>query len=105
MSEVPNDASPASSRLPENPNLDWLRKQARRKLREIRKSTPAARLAEAQFQLAKEYGYPSWRALKNHIDSLTVEGQLIDAARAGDVETLRNLLTTHPEKLHVRVPP
>jgi ankyrin repeat protein len=104
MSDVPND-SPASSQLPEKPNLDWLRKQARLRHREMRKSNPLARLAEAQFQLAGEYGFPSWRTLKSHIDSLTIEGQLIASARTGDLATLRQLLASHPEKLHVRVPP
>ena len=48
-------------------------------------ANPGAQLADAQFELAKQYGFSSWRALKAHIDSLTVEGQLFDAARTGDV--------------------
>ena len=65
------------------PNLDWLRKQAKRRLDELRKTNPDAQLADAQFDLAKQYGFPSWRALKAHIDSLTVDGQLFEAARTG----------------------
>lgn len=91
--------------LPESPHLDWLRKQAKRRLEELRKTNPSAKLAEAQFDLAKQHGFSSWRALKSHIDSLTIDGQLVNAARAGDVETLRTLLDKYPEKLHVRVPP
>ena len=78
-------SAPAPLSLPDNPNLDWLRKQAKRRLAELRESNPAAQLAEAQFDLAKQYGFSSWRALKAHVDSLTVDGQLFDAARNGDV--------------------
>ena len=36
-------------------------------------TNPGAQLADAQFELAKQYGFSSWRALKAHVDSLTVE--------------------------------
>ena len=97
--------SAASLSLPENPNLDWLRKQAKRRLEERRKTKPGAQMAETQFNLAKQYGFPSWRALKAHIDSLTLDGQLIEAARKGDAAKLTSLLDQHPEKLHLRIPP
>ena len=48
---------------------------------ELRQTQPDAKLADAQFALAKDYGFPSWRALKAHVDSLSVDGQLFDAAR------------------------
>jgi ankyrin repeat protein len=91
--------------LPDRPDLDWLRKQAKRRLQQLREGRPSAQLADAQFELAREYGFPSWRALKAHIDSLTVDGQLFDAARNGDVETLRARLDEHPDKLHARARP
>jgi ankyrin repeat protein len=91
--------------LPDNPNLDWLRKQAKHRLEELRETNKDAQLADAQFELARHYGFPSWRALKAHIDSLSVEGQLFDAARAGDVNRLAALLDAHPEKLHARAKP
>ena len=84
MSEETPGPPPARS-LPDTPNLDWLRKQAKRRLDELRRRDPAAQLADAQFDLAKAYGFTSWRALKAHIDSLTIDGQLFDAAREGDV--------------------
>ncbi len=86
-------------------NLEWLRKQAKRLLIEMRKTNPAAQLADAQFELAKQNGFSSWRALKAHADTLTVDGQLFDAARRGDVETLTALLDQHPEKLQARDEP
>ena len=76
----------ASVPLPDAPSLDWLRKQAKRRLDELRKTNPDAQLADAQFDLAKQYGFSSWRALKAHIDSLTVDGQLFEAARHGRCE-------------------
>jgi ankyrin repeat protein len=104
MSDDPRaSADPLS--LPDAPNLDWLRKQAKRRLAELRASNPAARLADAQFDLAKHFGFSSWRALKTHIDSLTVDGQLFDAARNGDVDRLTALLDKHPDKLHARAKP
>jgi len=87
------------------PNLEWLRKQAKRHLDELRKTDPQAKLADAQLAIARQNGFPSWRALKAHIDSLSVEGQLFDAARRGDVETLGGLLDQHPEKLQARDQP
>jgi ankyrin repeat protein len=91
--------------LPDNPDLDWLRKQAKRHLEELRRLEPRARLAHAQFALAKDYGFASWRALKAHIDSLSIDGQLFDAARRGDATTLARLLDAHPDKLHIRAAP
>jgi ankyrin repeat protein len=105
MSDQTSGSTPASSVLPDAPNLDWLRKQAKRRLDELRKANPAARLADAQFDLAKQYGFSSWRALKAQVDSLTVDGQLFDAARTGDVVTLTALLDKHPEKLQARNTP
>ena len=86
-------------------NLDWLRKEAKRHLDELRESNPQANLADAQLDVARQNGFPSWRALKAHIDSLTIEGQLFNAARTGDVPTLTALLDQHPEKLAARDEP
>ena len=43
-----------SRQLPENPNLEFLKKEAK----ELRRSMPQAKLADAQHALAKEYGFP-----------------------------------------------
>jgi ankyrin repeat protein len=94
-----------SASLPESPNLDWLRKQARRRLNELRKTDPSVKLADAQFDLSKQYGFTSWRALKTHVDSLTIDGQLFAAAREGDVNTLKTLLDKYPDKLYARAKP
>ncbi len=95
----------APSALPDAPNLEWLRKEAKRRLAELRETKPDTRLAEAQFEIAKQYGFSSWRALKTHVDSLSVDGQLFDAARKGDVASLRTLLDEHPDKRFIRDKP
>jgi ankyrin repeat protein len=103
MSDQPG--RPPSATLPDAANHEWLRKHAKRRLQELRQTTPAAKLADAQFDIAKAYGFSSWRALKAHIDSLTIDGQLFEAARNGDATRLASLLDAHPEKLHVRGKP
>ena len=102
MSEQTPESASGTRPLPDNPNLDWLRKQAKRKLNELRTDNPTAQLADAQFDLAKSYGFSSWRALKAHIESLTIEGQLFAAARDGTAEKLRALLDEHPEGVTAR---
>jgi hypothetical protein len=94
-----------AEQLPEAPSLDWLRKQAKRRVQELRQADPAAKLAAAQFELAQRYGFASWRALKAHVDSLTVQGRVFAAARSGDVAALASLLDEHPDELRARAAP
>lgn len=103
MSEQTPRSAPLE--LPGNPNLEWLRTRAKERLAELRLVTPGVKLAEAQFQIARQYGFASWRALKAHVDSLTIDGKIIDSAGKGDVEQLAALLDEHPDKLHLKVPP
>ena len=46
--------------LPERPNLDQLRRQAR----ELQRRSKPLTLSAAQLALAREYGFPSWARLK-----------------------------------------
>lgn len=105
MAEPPAGSASAPPSLPDAADLDWLRKQAKRRLAELRQAAPDARLAAAQFALARQYGFPSWRALRAHVDARTVEGRLVDAARGGTVERLAALLDEHPDALHARAAP
>lgn len=79
--------------LPANPNLDWLKKTAKQRLVQLRTSQPDAKLHQAQFALAHDYGFKSWRALKSHVDSIHPafrdRDRVFEAARAGDIETVR----------------
>jgi ankyrin repeat protein len=105
MSEAPLTPQPTPTALPEHASLEWLRKQAKRELKSLRETNPAAQLADAQFRVATRYGFSSWRALKAHIDAQTLEGQLFDAARHGRLDALKSLLDRHPDKLHARDKP
>ena len=78
--------------LPDNANLEWLRKEAKRRLRPLKKANPKATLAQAQYQLAKDYGFASWRALKAYVDNLGLYGRLFAAARSGDLATVNEIL-------------
>ena len=52
--------------LPARPSLEQLRKQAKDRLA----SMPEARLADAQFALARDYGFDSWPKLVRHVEAL-----------------------------------
>jgi ankyrin repeat protein len=91
--------------LTDKPNLEWLRKQAKRRLRALRTEHPEAQLAHAQLDLARDFGFANWRDLKAHVDSLTIEGQMIVSAKNGDAKALGALLDLHPDKIGLRVPP
>lgn len=56
--------------LPDNPNLEQLREQAKERLELIRVDAPEAQLSDAQLALARDYGFLSWRALKAEVDRL-----------------------------------
>ncbi len=87
--------------LPAQPNLDWLKKSAKERLAELRVGEPAAKLHQAQLEIAREYGFASWRALKAHVDTLSLDGQIVAAAVQGDARTLARLLGEHPSKLAI----
>jgi hypothetical protein len=81
--------------LPAKPNLEWLRKAAKHRLVALRANDPATKLTAAQRDIAGEYGFTSWRALKAHIDARSDAPTLPDredvfgAARTGDVDAVR----------------
>ncbi len=55
-----------SRQLPEKPNLEYLKKQAKELLRSMRQG----KLADAQHTLANEYGFATWAKLKSHVEAL-----------------------------------
>ena len=105
MSDRTPESASGALALPDSPNLEWLRKQAKRLLRQLQSSDPAAQLADAQFALAKTHGFTSWRALKAHVESLTIEGRAFELARTGDAAALRAMLDENPPLLHAREKP
>jgi hypothetical protein len=59
--------------LPERPDLDQLKRQAKELLAELREREPGKEFAlhDAQFQLAREYGFDSWPKLKAYVEGIT----------------------------------
>lgn len=86
--------------LPARASLDWLRKTARQRLPLLRADRPEARLADAQRDVARDYGFSSWRALKAHIDSRRPSEEAVAAfLRAvgqGDLDAARAALADDP---------
>ena len=99
-------------RLPKQPSLEQLRKQAKELLEQYRagdaaaiaeiqqferRPNPAAfALNDAQRVLARAYGYESWPKLKAFIDGANI-ARLAEAVRAGDAAQVRTLLSARPE--------
>lgn len=63
-----------SRSLPSRRNLDHLRNQAKHLLETARAVHPSWQLADAQFALARDYGFPSWPAMKARVDAIAAEG-------------------------------
>jgi len=88
--------SDSTSRLPARPSLEQLRKQAKELLRDFRAGGAAAvgrlsaaiprladqarsddvTLADAQFVLAREYGFESWAGLAHYVESINPSDRL-----------------------------
>jgi len=96
--------------FPVRPNLEQLRNQAKDLLRDLRHEEPRAlrlwrehrpvassiaeaKLADAQFVLARMYGIVSW-------PRLVTACQMTNAIWSGDVETIRELVRKNPKLLH-----
>ena len=92
MSKQVSDAARA---LPDRPNLRHLKDQAK----DLLKAGNARSLSEAQFQIAREYGFTSWPRLKAHIDSLEEPGQLKDAIDRNDLPLVQSMMLRNP-RLH-----
>src|SRR5262245_5373201 len=59
-----------SQSLPLRANLEWLKKICKERLTQLRSADPSAQLSDAQLQVAREYGFPSWRKLKAHVEQV-----------------------------------
>src|SRR5689334_18103 len=96
----------SKSQLPERASLEYLKKRAKENLIELRRSNPRAKLAEAQLAIARDYGFPSWRALKAEIERRRAPNvaAFFAACRDGDVAVLRSLLETEPGLVRERTP-
>lgn len=102
--------------LPSHPDLDQQRKLAKELLRAFRDGNADARarirdqlpdkasivLADAQFVLAREYGFANWAELSQHIaarstSARTPEEEIRSAFQKRDAPAIRRLLAQHVE--------
>jgi ankyrin repeat protein len=99
-------------RLPQQPNLEQLKKQAKELLERFRASEVTAvseifqferspdpsrfALNDAQRVLARAYGFESWPKLKAFVDGATI-ARFADAVKAGDLVQVRSMLASRPE--------
>lgn len=98
--------------LPENPDLEQLRTQAKELLRAFRAGDAEASsevnahfhnadratfaLHDAQLALARCYGFSSWPKMLAYVNGATVR-RLCEAVRAGDLPRVRVMLKVRPE--------
>jgi hypothetical protein len=79
--------------LPANPDVEWLKKAAKKRLAVLRATKSDARLHEAQLAVANDHGFKSWRALKAHVDTtsarLVERDGVFEAARSSERRTHR----------------
>lgn len=113
--------SESQKSLPARPSLEQLKKQAKELLRAYRAQNPESlirirsvlpsagtvsekpfALHDAQFVVAREYGFGSWNQLVDHVESLTlkfddaVKEFLICSGEGGRIDRARKLLERHP---------
>lgn len=95
-----------NARLPERPSLEYLKKLAKERLAELRLSDPHAKLAAALLAVARDHGFPSWRALKSEVESRQTQTQdeFFEACEQGEVEVLSHLLANEPGLVNARNP-
>jgi ankyrin repeat protein len=103
---------PPTRVMRENPDIDQLRRQARELLEAYRAQSPDAvlevdayhrtatpdtfALHDAQFVLARSYGFESWPKLKAAVEGVTTK-RLHEAVKKGDLGAVRALLARRPE--------
>ena len=103
---------PPARAMRENPDIDQLRRQARELLEAYRAQASDAvievsahhrtatpdtfALHDAQFVLARSYGFESWPKLKAAVDGVTTT-RLHEVVQKGDLGAARALLARRPE--------
>jgi ankyrin repeat protein len=99
----------SKSELPERASLEYLKKLAKDRLQELRRSDPESKLAAALLAVARDHGFPSWRALKSEVERRQTQGiaQFFDACQTGEVQKVKDFLDNNPglvraENPHVR---
>src|SRR5258707_7094662 len=86
------DPQASPRRLPDQPNLRHLKDQAR----DLLKTGAAASITDAQFKVARLYGFASWPKLKAHVESFEEIGQLKQAIDTNDIVRVKTMMTRNP---------
>src|SRR5437016_13563910 len=86
------DPQAAPHPLPDHPSLRHLKDQAK----DLVKAGTAKSIRNAQFKIARLYGFPSWPKLKAHVESVEEVGQLKQAIDGNDIERLKTMMTRNP---------
>src|SRR6185436_182628 len=86
------DPQAAPRPLPDRPNLRHLKDQAK----DLLKAGTATSITDAQFQVARSYGFASWPKLKSHLESREEAGQLKQAIDRNDIERVKTMMTRNP---------
>lgn len=90
---------PSRHSLPARPSLEYLRKQAKKRVRE----NPQLTLASAQYHLAKEYGFTNWTELMKTVKAMSAESTAVELLEAAimrhDLGDAGKLLDQRPELL------
>lgn len=96
----------SSSNLPDRASLEYLKKLAKERLRELRRTNPDARLSAAQLAVARDHGFPSWRALKAEVDKRHAQPleAYFAACATGDIAALGDMLAQSPALARERQP-
>jgi ankyrin repeat protein len=89
---VSTDPQAAPRRLPDHPNIRHLKDQAR----DLVRSGAAASITDAQFRIARLYGFASWPKLKAHVESFEEFGQLKQAIDTNDIARVKTMMTRNP---------
>jgi ankyrin repeat protein len=94
-----SEQRPSASHLPSKPNLRHLKDQAKDRLA----NGDAPSLAMALFQVARDYGFPSWPKLRDHVLALPFAKNLKEAIDSDDFAEVRHLVSKHPELKHAPI--
>lgn len=88
-----NESQDSPRELPEKPNLRHLNDQAK----DLLNAGGASSLADAQFKIARLYGFPSWPKLKAHVASIKEFVRLAEAINKNDLDAVKRMMTRNPE--------
>jgi len=89
---MPTNPQEVPRPLPERPNLRHLKDQAK----DLLNSGGADSLTDAQFKIARLYGFASWPKLKEHVDAVEEFSKLKRAIDTNDLEGVKTLMSGNP---------